>query len=75
MDEGTSHLDAELERVVSARIAELGITRLIIAHRAETIRTANRVLRLVEGRLLEDHESTFFLPQPSECRSGLNDTG
>lgn len=60
MDEGTSHLDADLERVVSARIAELGISRLIVAHRIETIRTASRVLRLLNGKLCEvDQASTL----------------
>jgi len=48
MDEGTSNLDLEMERRVSASIQSLGLTRVIIAHRPETINSANR--RLVMDR-------------------------
>jgi ATP-binding cassette subfamily B protein RaxB len=51
MDEGTAHLDADTENRVNCAIAALGITRIIIAHRTETISAAQRVLRLVGGRL------------------------
>ena len=44
MDEGTSSLDVETERRVSARIQGLGLTRIVIAHRPETIATAERRL-------------------------------
>ena len=51
MDEGTSHLDLAKEREVNAALRELQITRVIIAHRPETIAAADRVLRLEHGRL------------------------
>lgn len=51
MDEGTAHLDATHERQVGANIAALGITRIVIAHRRETIDAADRVVRLVAGRI------------------------
>lgn len=51
MDEGTAHLDAAHEQAVNAAISALGITRIIIAHRSETIAMAQRVLVLAEGRL------------------------
>ena len=51
MDEGTSHLDAALEARVNAAIAALGITRIIIAHRKETIANADTVLILEDGRI------------------------
>jgi ATP-binding cassette subfamily B protein RaxB len=44
LDEATSHLDVERESVVNQRIRALSITRLIIAHRPETIRSADRVV-------------------------------
>lgn len=53
MDEGTAHLDAATERSVNAAIAGMGITRVVIAHRAETIAAADRVLLAVNGRLHE----------------------
>lgn len=51
MDEGTSHLDAALEARVNHAIGALGITRIIIAHRAETIAAADAVYRLDRGKL------------------------
>jgi ATP-binding cassette subfamily B protein RaxB len=44
MDEGTSHLDPAREQIVNAAIAQLGITRVIIAHRLETIISAQMIL-------------------------------
>lgn len=51
MDEGTSHLDAGHEHRVNEAIAKLGITRIIIAHRIETIAAAQRVVQLEAGKL------------------------
>jgi len=53
MDEGTSHLDPAREAAVNAAIEELAITRVIIAHRPQTIAAAERVMVLAEGRLSE----------------------
>lgn len=46
LDEATSHLDVDNERAINAAIRELAITRIIIAHRAETIASADRVFEL-----------------------------
>ncbi|WP_432770752.1 MAG: peptidase domain-containing ABC transporter [Sphingopyxis sp.] len=51
MDEGTAHLDAAHERAVNAAIAAMGITRIIIAHRRETIEIAERILVMDGGKL------------------------
>ena len=48
LDEATSHLDAANERLVSAAVRATRITRIIVAHRSETIRTADRVINLDE---------------------------
>jgi ATP-binding cassette subfamily B protein RaxB len=56
MDEGTAHLDAMHEQAVNAAISAMGITRIIIAHRQETISTAERVM-LMEGGKLTPHPS------------------
>lgn len=53
MDEGTAHLDAKHEAAVNAAIKQMGITRLIIAHRHETIAAADRVLIMSGGKLRE----------------------
>lgn len=44
LDEATSHLDLSLEKKISKAISNLNITRIIIAHRKETIESADRVL-------------------------------
>lgn len=46
LDEATSHLDVELEQAINVAIAGLAITRIIIAHRPDTIRSADRVIAL-----------------------------
>ncbi|WP_299555800.1 peptidase domain-containing ABC transporter [uncultured Tateyamaria sp.] len=46
MDEGTAHLDVATEHMVNESIAQLGITRIVIAHRPETIRMSDRVLEM-----------------------------
>jgi ATP-binding cassette subfamily B protein RaxB len=51
MDEGTAHLDAAHEQAVNSAISDMGITRIIIAHRQETIQAASRILLMREGKL------------------------
>jgi ATP-binding cassette, subfamily B, bacterial CvaB/MchF/RaxB len=53
MDEGTAHLDAKTEKAVNGAIAEMGMTRIVIAHRAETIQAADRVLLVIGGKVVE----------------------
>lgn len=54
LDEATSHLDIGNELQVNAAINSLNITRIIIAHRPETIASASRVIVLVGGKIVED---------------------
>lgn len=51
LDEGTAHLDSEHERAVNRSIATAGITRIIIAHRRETIANADKIYCLDAGKL------------------------
>ena len=55
-DEATSALDYESERVIQENMRSIvrGRTVLIIAHRLSTVRSADRILTLEKGRLLED---------------------
>lgn len=46
LDEATSHLDTDSEKLVNRAIRAVGATTLIIAHRPETIASADRVIRL-----------------------------
>jgi len=53
MDEGTSALDPAKEQVVNAAIAQLGVTRIIIAHRLETIVSATRIMAMGGGMITD----------------------
>jgi ATP-binding cassette subfamily B protein RaxB len=68
LDEGTSHLDLENERAVNAALSELAITRLVVAHRPETLRTAQRVITL-EGGVAREVQSSI---QEQEERTNAN---
>ncbi|ACJ31488.1 Toxin secretion ABC transporter, ATP-binding subunit/permease protein, putative [Shewanella piezotolerans WP3] len=46
MDEATSHLDTALESDINRAIKQMKITRVIIAHRKETIASADREIKL-----------------------------
>jgi ATP-binding cassette subfamily B protein RaxB len=51
MEAGTSHLETDIEARVNAAIRGLGLTRVIIAHRPETIASASRRITVLNGRL------------------------
>jgi len=53
LDEATSHLDIDRERAVNEALRSARMTRIVIAHRPETIRAADEVVTLSEGRVVE----------------------
>jgi ABC-type multidrug transport system fused ATPase/permease subunit len=55
LDEATSALDAENERLVQDALARLakGRTTLIVAHRLATVRDADRIVAMENGRIVE----------------------
>jgi ATP-binding cassette subfamily B protein RaxB len=54
LDEATSALDLHREKAVNEAIKQLSLTRIIIAHRPETIASAGRVIVLKNGRVAQD---------------------
>lgn len=54
LDEATSHLDVGNEQLVNAAIRRLDVTRVIVAHRPETIASADRVLVMEQGRIVQE---------------------
>ena len=64
LDEATSHLDIGNESIITQQLVELPITRVIVAHRLETIAKADTVYQLVEGSLHEVDAATLINPQP-----------
>ncbi|WP_438388285.1 ABC transporter ATP-binding protein [Actinopolyspora saharensis] len=65
LDEATAHLDSESEAAVqrALRGALHGRTSLVIAHRLATIRRADRILVISEGRIAEQGTHTELLEQ------------
>ncbi len=56
MDEATSHLDIDNEVKISEQIKHQEMTRVIIAHRPETIKQAQRVLVMHQGKVYTPEE-------------------
>ncbi|WP_291413909.1 ABC transporter ATP-binding protein [Actinophytocola sp.] len=61
LDEATAHLDSESEVAVQEALtsALAGRTAIVIAHRLSTVRAADQILVVEDGRIVErgDHES------------------
>lgn len=57
LDEGTSHLDVGQEMKINSAISKMDVTRIIIAHRPETIASAAKVFIQTEGKLTESQDN------------------
>ncbi|GLT24383.1 toxin transporter [Zoogloea oryzae] len=69
LDEATSHLDVEKEQAVNQAIQSLNLTRILIAHRPETILSAERVVALHGGKVVEDMTITELLARQNSARA------
>jgi ABC-type bacteriocin/lantibiotic exporter with double-glycine peptidase domain len=52
-DEATSSLDNQAQAIVSESLARLNVTRIVIAHRLSTVRQADRIVVLVDGKIVQ----------------------
>ena len=60
LDEATSHLDTAREAEVGRAIAALAVTRIVIAHRPQTLATVDRVIEMDGGRIVRDETAQEF---------------
>ncbi|MES2758752.1 MAG: peptidase domain-containing ABC transporter [Pseudomonadota bacterium] len=71
LDEATSHLDIDREQQVNSAIKALKITRMIVAHRPETIISADRVIVIIGGKVVQDVAVSTPVTPPSKADTAL----
>jgi ATP-binding cassette subfamily B protein RaxB len=71
LDEATSHLDVGNEKMVNTAIKNLSITRIVVAHRPETIAMADRVVVLHQGKIVQDGINSLKPATPQPTRSSV----
>ncbi|NMH59125.1 peptidase domain-containing ABC transporter [Alteromonas ponticola] len=71
LDEATSSLDLRLEQHVNQAIKAMNITRIIIAHRPQSIMSADRIIKFAKGRCLELSKEEFAQQRRPEGRGKL----
>lgn len=54
LDEATSHLDTHLEARIAQHLKKMDITRIVVAHRPQSIDLCDRVIRLQDGEVSND---------------------
>jgi ATP-binding cassette subfamily B protein RaxB len=67
LDEATSHLDVARERQVADAIAHLAITRIIVAHRPETIARADAICLLTGATTKLLNREVFWRPRSGDA--------
>ena len=65
LDEATSHLDIESEARVNSAIKSLTMTRIVVAHRPETIASANRIIEINQGRVSFEGQPSDYIKYKS----------
>ncbi len=78
LDEATSHLDIQRESDVNEAVSGMPVTRILVAHRPETIRSAERVIVLEDGQVARDEKRavsrTVEIPASGTSVSALYNT-
>lgn len=60
LDEATSHLDLQREAQVGQAVARMRLTRVVVAHRPQTLALVDRVIELAEGQVVRDETSAAY---------------
>jgi len=64
LDEATSHLDVWNEQAVNTAIRQIPLTRILVAHRPETVSMADRVIVLERSLIVRDFSHSVEKPLP-----------
>ena len=77
LDEATSALDAESESLVQAAVSRLaeGRTTVVVAHRLATVKKADRIVVLDQGRIVEDGSPAELARRHGPYRAMLRQQG
>ena len=60
LDEATSHLDMAREAEVGQAIAAMALTRIVVAHRPQTLASVDRVIEMADGCIVRDETAAQF---------------
>lgn len=71
LDEATSHLDLQREHQVNKAVGALKITRIIVAHRPETIASASRVVAMERGKIVLDSPTAALSMQAAGSEASV----
>jgi ATP-binding cassette subfamily B protein RaxB len=69
LDEATSHLDIARELDVNQAIASMPLTRIVVAHREQTLASVDRVVEIEDGCIVRDETAEQFKQRVAEMSS------
>jgi ATP-binding cassette subfamily B protein RaxB len=72
LDEATANLDVVRESHIYQALAQLDITRILITHRPDTMRLADRLVRIENGRVVGDTRKPNASPTASIQMPSVN---
>lgn len=72
LDEATSHLDLGTEKLIAQTLEAFKMTRVMVAHRPQTIAAADRVFVIENGKLIEEPAGPRTKPQGDRSDSVAN---
>ncbi|OGJ12938.1 hypothetical protein A3K82_01600 [Candidatus Pacearchaeota archaeon RBG_19FT_COMBO_34_9] len=74
LDEATSALDSETEMEIQKDLAELmkGRTSIIIAHRLSTIMSADKIIVLKDGKIIQQGRHSKLIEEPGDYKRFWN---
>jgi ABC-type bacteriocin/lantibiotic exporter with double-glycine peptidase domain len=75
LDEATSHLDSITEEELDAHLSALHCTRIVIAHRLSTVRNADLIVVLDQGRIVESGRHAELLARQGHYAALVDSQG